>query len=307
MPTLTFVATANAVTYVGATPIFVDSEPATWNLDPDLLAELLADRAAAGRLPAAVIAVDLYGQCADYDRIVPLCEEYGIPLIEDAAEALGATWRGKPAGSFGQLAAFSFNGNKIITTSGGGMLAADDRDLVERARYLSTQAREPAAHYEHTEIGYNYRLSNLLAAVGPGPARDARGEGRRVPRRSTTATGTRSQTSTGIEFMPRDDRGEPTCWLTVVLVDERVGVSNRDLWEALADRHIEARPAWKPMHLQPAFSDAAAVGGSFAERVFAQGLCLPSGAHMSRAEQELVVAGRHGCDQWRVSGSTSSG
>ena len=290
VPTLTFVATANAVTYVGATPVFVDSEPATWNLDPDLLAELLADRARAGRLPAAVIAVDLYGQCADYDRIVPLCEEYEIPLIEDAAEALGATWQGKPAGSFGQMAAFSFNGNKIITTSGGGMLAADDPDLIERARHLSTQAREPAPHYEHAEIGYNYRLSNLLAAVGRGQLETLEEKVRRCREINDRYRDAFADID-GFEFMPRDPRGEATCWLTVVLVDEVLGVSNRVLWETLACPEIEARPAWKPMHLQPAFSDAAAIGGSFAERVFAQGLCLPSGAHMSRAEQELVVEG----------------
>jgi dTDP-4-amino-4,6-dideoxygalactose transaminase len=172
VPTLTFAATANAVTYVGAAPVFIDSEFATWNLDPDLLGEFLAARATQGRLPAAVISVDLYGQCADYDRIVPVCEQYGVPLIVDAAEALGATWGGQPAGSFGVFGTFSFNGNKIITSGGGGMLTGDDGDAIARARNLASQAREPAPHYEHTTIGYNYRLSNVLAAIGRGQLAD---------------------------------------------------------------------------------------------------------------------------------------
>ena len=172
VPTLTFAATANAVTYVGAAPVFIDSEFATWNLDPDLLGEFLAARATQGRLPAAVVSVDLYGQCADYDRIVPVCEQYGVPLIVDAAEALGATWGGQPAGSFGVFGTFSFNGNKIITSGGGGMLTGDDGDAIARARNLASQAREPAPHYEHTTIGYNYRLSNVLAAIGRGQLAD---------------------------------------------------------------------------------------------------------------------------------------
>ena len=288
VPTFTFVATANAVTYVGATPVFVDSEPATWNLDPDLLAELLADRAAARRLPAAVIAVDLYGQCADYDRILPLCEEYEVPLIEDAAEALGATWRGRPAGSFGQLAVFSFNGNKIITTSGGGMLTAGD-DLVERARYLSTQAREPAAHYEHSEIGYNYRLSNLLAAVG-------RGQLETLPAKVDACRAINDRylqafaDLEGLSFMPHDPRGAPSCWLTVARIDPvAFGASNYDVWTALAAQNIEARPAWKPMHLQPVFAEVPRIGGAFAASVFADGVCVPSGPGMSTPEQDRVV------------------
>ncbi len=289
VPTLTFVATPNAVTYVGATPIFVDSEPATWNLDPDLLAELLANRAKAGRLPAAVIAVDLYGQCADYDRIVPLCEEYEVPLIEDAAESLGATWRGKPAGSFGAMAAFSFNGNKIITTSGGGMLAADDSDLVERARHLSTQAREPAPHYEHAEVGYNYRLSNLLAAVGRGQIETLEAKVQRC-REINDRYREAFADIDGFEFMPRDGRGEPTCWLTVARIDaDAFGASNQEIWEALSRNNIEARPAWKPMHLQPAFGEVPAIGGAFAQKVFDGGICLPSGPSLTEAEQTRVI------------------
>ena len=164
--TLTFAATANAIRYVGATPVFIDSERESWNLDPALLREALRDASARGALPKALVVVDLYGQCADYDPILAACQEYGVPVIEDAAEALGATYRGKPAGSFGAIGVLSFNGNKIMTTSGGGALVSDDSALVERARHLASQARQPAAHYEHEEVGYNYRLSNLLAAVG---------------------------------------------------------------------------------------------------------------------------------------------
>ena len=174
VPTFTFVATANVVTYVGAKPVLVDCDPSTWTVDPELLADDLDRRAQVGRLPAAVITVDLYGQCADYSPIVAMCEEHGVPLIEDAAEALGATYGRRAAGSFGDFAAFSFNGNKIITTSGGGMLVSRSSQLSARARHLSTQARQPVAHYEHKEIGFNYRLSNLLAAIGRGAAREPR-------------------------------------------------------------------------------------------------------------------------------------
>ncbi len=171
VPSFTFVATASAVVYLGGSPVFVDSSPSTWNIDPDLVEAELSRRAARGRLPAAMVSVDLYGQSADYDRLVPLCSEYGIPLIEDAAEALGATYQERPTGSFGTAAVFSFNGNKIITTSGGGMLVTDSAEMAERARFLATQARDPFPHYEHSALGYNYRLSNLLAALGRGQLR----------------------------------------------------------------------------------------------------------------------------------------
>ncbi len=201
--TLTFAATANAVRYVGAEPVFVDSDRLSWNMDPDLLAQALEDARVQGRRYAAVIVVDLYGQCADYDRISALCAEHEVPLIEDAAEAVGATYNGRPAGSFGEMAVFSFNGNKMITTSGGGAFLTDRKDWADKARFLATQARDPAPHYQHSELGYNYRLSNLLAAVGPRPARRPRTKGRYTPRLTTPPTGKHWRASKGSSSCPR--------------------------------------------------------------------------------------------------------
>ena len=289
VPTLTFAATANAVTYVGAAPVFIDSEFATWNLDPDLLGEFLAARATQGRLPAAVVSVDLYGQCADYDRIVPVCEQYGVPLIVDAAEALGATWGGQPAGSFGVFGVFSFNGNKIITSGGGGMLTGDDGDAIARARNLASQAREPAPHYEHTTIGYNYRLSNVLAAIGRGQLADL---DRKVARRRAINAMYRDALGgvDGVAFMPWHPRGEPNGWLTVLRIDPAAFGADREQARLhLESLEIEARPAWKPMHLQPVFAEATAVGGSVSETIFDEGLCLPSGSAMTDDDVERVV------------------
>jgi len=291
VPTLTFVATANVVHYVGARPVFVDSDDATWNLDPQRLHDLLEARAATGRLPKAVITVDLYGQCAEYDEIVALCARHDVPIVEDAAEAVGATYRGAPAGSFGVIGVFSFNGNKVITTSGGGMLVSRDPALVDRARFLSTQARDPAPHYEHTEVGFNYRMSNLLAAVGRGqvhslPAKIAR-------RRAVNARYRAALTGVdGIGFIPNAPDGEPINWLTVVTIDdERFGSTPTAVREHLETLNIEARPAWKPMHLQPLFADAEVHGGEVAERIFRTGLCLPSGSSMTDDDVDRVVAG----------------
>lgn len=292
---LTFAATANAITYVGARPAFVDADAATWQLDPDLLAEALETRARAGRLPAAVVTVDLYGQCADYDRITAACAAHGVPLVEDAAEALGATYRGRPAGAFGVASAFSFNGNKIITTSGGGMLASDDAAFVARARHLATQAREPAPHYEHAEIGHNYRLSNLLAALGRAQLEglDAKvAARRRINTRYREALGDLA----GVAFMPIAPYGEPTCWLTCLTIDPTAsGATRDDVRLALAARDIEARPVWKPMHLQPVHADAEAVGGAVSAALFADGLCLPSGSSLTDSEQDEVVAVVRAC------------
>jgi dTDP-4-amino-4,6-dideoxygalactose transaminase len=287
--TLTFAATANAITYVGARPTFVDSELASWQLDPELLAEALDARAAEGRLPAAVIVVDLYGQCADYDRILPVCATYGVPVIEDAAEALGATYRGRPAGSFGAAAAFSFNGNKIITTSGGGMLVSDDEELVRRARHLATQARDPAPHYEHSEVGHNYRLSNLLAALGRA---QLEGLDAKVARRRAINARYHEALADlpGFALAPNADYGEPSCWLTCLTVDPaEAGTDREAIRLALLEREIEARPLWKPMHLQPVFGDCEAVGGSVADALFADGLCLPSGSTLTDTEQDEIV------------------
>jgi dTDP-4-amino-4,6-dideoxygalactose transaminase len=291
VPTLTFVATANAVTYVGARPVFVDSDEATWNLDPVLVEEELAARAGAGRLPAAVLAVDLYGQCADWDALLECCARYGVPVIEDAAEALGATYRNRPAGSFGTFGVFSFNGNKIITTSGGGMLVGNDLDMIARARFLASQARDDAAHYEHSAIGYNYRMSNLLAAVGRA---QLQGLPPRVERRRAIKARYRELLGSecGVGFMPDDPRGEPTNWLTVATIDDAAfGATSEQVRLHLESMDIEARPAWKPMHLQPLFSDAPVRGGALAERVFHTGLCLPSGSSMSDADVDRVVEG----------------
>ena len=291
VPTLTFVATANAVAYVGARPVFVDSEPTTWNLDPELLEEELRERARMGRLPAAVLTVDLYGQCADYDAVLDSCARFEVPVIEDAAEAMGATYRDRAAGSFGRLGVFSFNGNKIMTTSGGGMLVAHDPELTRRARFLGSQARDDALHYEHSETGYNYRISNLLAALGRAQLRGlpARIERRReINRRYRDLLGS----TPGIGFMPDDPRGRPTNWLTVATVDaEAFGATSREICAHLDTLDIEARPAWKPMHCQPLFRDAPVRGGAVAETIFRTGVCLPSGSAMTDADVDRVAVG----------------
>jgi pyridoxal phosphate-dependent aminotransferase EpsN len=288
--TLTFAATANAIAYTGATPVFIDSEWRTLNMDAALLADELAARAATGKRPKAVIVVDIYGQCADYDPILDVCARYDVPVIEDAAEALGATYKGKPAGSFGVMAAFSFNGNKIITTSGGGMLVSHDKRLADRARFLATQARDPAPHYEHSTIGYNYRLSGLLAAVGRAQLKslDARVARRRaIFDRYLAALGDMP----GIAFMPEAETGRSTRWLTVVTIDPaRFGATREEVRVYLEARDIESRPAWKPMHLQPVFANAPRRGGDVSAKLFEDGLCLPSGSSLTDAQIDTVIA-----------------
>jgi len=289
VPTFTFVATANAATYIGAQPVLVDCDADTWQMAPDLVAQELEDRARRGSLPKAVVTVDLYGQTADYGRLVPLCEQYGVALVEDAAEALGASHRGSAAGSFGTAGVFSFNGNKIITTSGGGMLVSRDEAITTRARHLATQAREDEAHYEHIDLGFNYRMSNLLAALG---VAQLRGLDRRLARRHAINAAYRDGLKSvgGISFMPRADYGEPNDWLTCVLVDpDTYGSTREDIRVALEAHDIEARPTWKPLHLQPLFRDTAVLGGHVAERIFEQGLCLPSGSTLADADLERVV------------------
>jgi len=289
VPSLTFAATAFAAVHLGARPCFLDSEAATWNLDPDLLAEELAARARAGRLPAAVVAVDLYGQCADYDRIVATCRDHDVPLVEDAAEALGATYRGGAAGTFADVGIFSFNGNKIITTSGGGMLIARDPALVDRARFLAAQARDPALHYEHSEIGYAYKMSNLLAALGRGQLQGLPGKIARRREIFGRYAGAFAAID-GITPMPISAAGEPNYWLSVFTVDPGLSVTPATLCAHLETYDIEARPAWKPLHLQPVFADAPMRGGAVAEAVFRDGVCLPSGSAMTDADVDRVVA-----------------
>jgi len=289
LSTLTFAATANAVRYVQATPVFIDSEARTWNMDPALLAEALAEAARAKRLPKAVIVVDLYGQCADLDPIIDVCRTHGVSIIEDAAEALGATYKGKPAGSHCDLSILSFNGNKIITTSGGGMLLGHRKDWVERARYLSTQARSPARHYEHEAIGYNYRMSNLLAAVGRAQLADL---DRRVAARRAHNAGYRAALGEqpGWSFLEEAAYGTSSCWLTCALIDPTRTSATRDVViDALAAADIEARPVWKPMHLQPIFEGVRSVGGAVAQRLFEHGICLPSGSSLDAASRSRVI------------------
>lgn len=286
---LTFAASANPAVYVGATPVFVDSESATWNMDPARLEAALADAKKRGQRVGAVVCVDLYGQCADYDAIERLSAEYGVPLLEDSAEALGASYKGRPAGSFGHCAVFSFNGNKIITTSGGGMLVSRDAALIQRAHFLSTQAREPAPHYEHATIGYNYRLSNVLAGVGRGQLRvlDERVAARRGHRAFyEEALGGLD----GVGFMPLSADGEWNGWLTVITIDPaRFGATREDIRLALEKENIESRPVWKPMHLQPVFQGRRMFGGAVAEGVFETGLCLPSGSSLSDEDRQRVA------------------
>jgi dTDP-4-amino-4,6-dideoxygalactose transaminase len=287
---LTFAASANPIRYLGARPVFIDSEDETWNMSPDLLEEELEERRRLGRpMPKAVVTVDLYGQCANYTRLEPLCQKYGVPLVEDAAEALGASWQGRPAGSFGAMGVFSFNGNKIITTSGGGMLVAREQRFVDTARFLATQARDPAPHYQHSHIGYNYRLSNLLAAVGRGQLRvlDERIAARRKNRELYEAA---FKGIDGIRFMPVDARGSWNGWLTVVVIDPKAfGASREGIRLALEKENIESRPVWKPMHLQPVFAECPVRGGALSEAIFADGLCLPSGSSLTRPQHERVV------------------
>ena len=289
VPSFTFVATAAAVVYQGAVPVFVDCSPDTWTMDPGLVADDLDRRAASGRLPAAVVTVDLYGQCCDYDRLEEACTRHGVPLVEDAAEALGATYRGRPAGSFGRMGVFSFNGNKIITTSGGGMLVTGSAEEAEHTRYLATQARDPFPHYEHTTLGYNYRLSNLLAAVGRAQLAglDSRiTRRRRIRARYEEALGGLD----GLAFMPLAEYGESNHWLTCVTIDPaRFGADRETVRLALESHDIESRPTWKPLHLQPVFAANDVLGGAVCAAIFDHGLCLPTGSALSESDQDRVT------------------
>jgi dTDP-4-amino-4,6-dideoxygalactose transaminase len=287
VPTLTFVATANAVVYTGAEPVFVDCDPTTGNIDVALLADVLHRLRARGLHVAAVIPVDVFGACADYTALLPVCEAYGVPLVENAAEALGAAHGGQPAGSFGRAAAFSFNGDKIITTSGGGILLSDDPALVERGLYLATQARQPVTHYEHTDVGYNYRLSNLLAAMG-------RAQLRRLDEMMARRRALRERYRDlfapipGVRVLAAHDR-ESNCWLTTIVLDpEHTKWTVGQLAAFLAQQQIQTRPVWKPMHLQPAFSHARAALTGTAEELFASGLTLPSGSALTEAQIDRV-------------------
>jgi pyridoxal phosphate-dependent aminotransferase EpsN len=286
---LTFVASVNPIRYLGARPVLVDSDEETWTMSPALLAEALEDRARRGRRPRAVVVVHLCGQSADMDPILEACRRHEVPVLEDAAEALGTLYKGRPPGSFGEVAAFSFNGNKIITSSGGGMLTSSRPDWVEKARFWSTQARDPGAAYHHTEIGHNYRLSNVLAAIGRGQLEVL---DERVDQRRAVAFRYRDAFADlpGIALMPQAEYGRHTNWLSCFAVDPEVfGASRDDVLRALAARDIEARPLWKPMHLQPLYRSCERYGGAVAEALFERGLCLPSSSSLAPRDQDEVI------------------
>lgn len=289
-PSLTFAASCNPIVYQGAQPVFVDSERRSWNIDPELLREAIeARKRARGRPPRALIVVHLYGQTADMDAIEAVCAEYDIPIFEDAAEALGATYGDRKAGTLAPLAALSFNGNKIITTTGGGMLVAATRAMADKVRFWSTQARDPGISYEHSELGYNYRMSNVLAGIGRGQLAVLED---RVARRRAVAFRYQEAFADlpGLELMPQAGWGRHTNWLSVFLVDsERLGTRRDDLIEALARENIESRPVWKPMHLQRLYAEAPMFGGEVAEDLFARGICLPSGSSLTAEEQQRVI------------------
>ena len=292
--TLTFAASANPIRYQGATPVFMDSDRESWNLDPQLLSDVLRTRAATNRLPKALIVVDLYGQSADMDPILEICGRYGVAVLEDAAEALGATYKGRPAGSAAPVSAYSFNGNKIITTAGGGMLTAQDQALADRARFLATQARDPGIAYEHSVTGYNYRMSNVLAGIGRGQLRVL---SQRVAQRRAVFERYREALADvpDLHWMPEPEVSHSTRWLTCVTLAGPDAAERVDGVLRFLERHsIEARPIWKPMHMQPVFQGSAyfehAPGDDVSARLFSTGLCLPSGSNLEPAQQDRVIA-----------------
>jgi pyridoxal phosphate-dependent aminotransferase EpsN len=292
-PSLTFVATANPVRYLGATPVFLDSERRTWNLDAEVLRRALRRKAEKNRLPKALIVVHLYGQCAEMDPILEAAGEFNVPVLEDAAEALGAAYKGRAAGTFGRVGVFSFNGNKIITTSGGGMLVSAERELVEKARFWAMQAKDPGIAYEHSETGYNYRMSNVLAGVGRGQLEvlDLRVEQRRAifERYAAGLAGL-----DGIEPMPEGAGSFSNRWLSCFLIREKAfGMSRDELMRSLDAAGIESRPVWKPMHAQPLFAGCEYFGSGAGEDVardlFERGICLPSSSSLTREDQSYVI------------------
>lgn len=289
---LTFVATANPILYQGSTPVFIDSDFDTWNMSPTSLARALAEAERIGRMPKAVLTVNLYGQSADIDPIQTLCDKYDVPLIEDAAESLGATYKGRSSGSFGRLGIYSFNGNKIITTSGGGMLVSNDSELIKRARFLATQARDPAAYYQHSQLGFNYRMSNVLAGIGRGQLKVL--EQRVSSRREIFNRYVAGLADVPIKWMPEAPYGRSTRWLTAGLIDPVAsGLDAAKFIERLAAERIEARRVWKPLHQQPLFAGCAyypnVPGESVSDDLFARGVCLPSGSNLEPEQQDRII------------------
>lgn len=286
--TLTFVASVNPILYLGATPVFVDSEFESWNMDANVLEDAIKQILAKGTKPKAIVLVHLYGQSANLDAILSVANRYEIAVLEDAAEALGTTYKGKQVGALGALGAFSFNGNKIITTTGGGMLVSPKREWIQKAKFWSTQAKDPGVAYEHSEMGYNYRMSNVLAGIGRGQLAvlDARVAARRAIAFKYRDAFAKYE---GLALMPQASWGEHTNWLSCFTVDEKkLGVSRDDLLQALTTADIESRPVWKPMHIQAMFKDAASVGGFVAESLFASGLCLPSSSFLGDDQEQVI-------------------
>ncbi len=290
---LTFVASANPILYEGATPVLIDSEPETWNMSPEALERALKDAEQEGKLPKAVIIVHLYGQSAKVDELLAVCRKYNVPVVEDAAESLGSEYKGQKSGTHGDFGIYSFNGNKIITTSGGGALIANDAEAIQKARFLSTQARDPAIHYQHSEIGYNYRMSNIVAGIGRGQLEVL--DERVAQRRANFDRYVEAFAHIpGVSFQPELKDTKSNRWLTALTIDPEItGVDRTDIIKRLEEENIEARPVWKPMHLQPLFEGVTYYpheeGNSVSDRLFEHGICLPSGSNMTEEQQGKVI------------------
>lgn len=294
---LTFAGSCNPIMYEKAIPVFIDSEPETWNMSSEALERAFKWAKKENKMPKAVIIVDLYGQSADYEKLIPKCDHYNVPIIEDAAEALGATYKGKKCGIFGDIGVFSFNGNKIITTSGGGMAVSNDEKAIKKMLFWSTQAREPYRHYEHKEIGYNYRLSNICAGIGRGQLQVL--DDRIATRKKIYETYKEGFKHLPITMMPIHENGEPNYWLSVFTINEGCNVLPEDIIVALEKENIESRPVWKPMHMQPVFKDDPFFShvekctsddyDSVSESLFKRGICLPSGTAMSEEELDKII------------------
>lgn len=289
--TFTFSASANPITYVGARPIFVESEKDTWNMSPEFLREAILNRIAKGKKPKAIVMVHLYGQPGKIKEIISIGDEYGIPVIEDAAESLGATVDGKMTGTFGKFGIYSFNGNKIITTSGGGALVSQDKSLIDKARFLSTQARDPAPHYEHTHIGFNYRMSNIVAGIGRGQMEVI---AERVKQRRKNFDWYKKLLTNvhGVTFLEEYSGTFSNRWLTCILIDpsKTFGITREELRIAFENQNIESRPLWKPMHMQPVFRNELYFGDRLSEKLFEIGLCLPSGSSLTESDFEKIAS-----------------
>ena len=293
---MTFSASANPIAYLGATPVFVDSERDTWNMCPDLLRTAIISRIDGGMKPKAIIPVHLYGMPAQMNKIMDIANEFGIPVIEDAAEALGSHINGKAMGCYGAMGVLSFNGNKIITTSGGGALISDNEDYIKKARFLATQARDAAPHYQHSEIGYNYRMSNVSAAIGRGQMEVL--DDRIAKRRENYQFYKKSFAGIKAITMVDEPNGYfSNRWLSTILIDPMVanGITKEQVAEVLAADNVECRPLWKPMHLQPVFANSPYYGAGVSEDLFANGLCLPSGSNLTEDDLERVVKGIESC------------